>query len=227
MRKNLVALALAGSVLATPVSALEDKDPTANAQESQELYPDLKGNNVVSFEFTQFSGVPAVSIEFNTDDDYFGDIKYFYLIGSTEKNLIHLTNPFAVTIDKNRDQQIDKDETIYLNGKTSEYSEPEKDTGELYPKLKGDHVFGFSFDQFKDHLVAYIQYSIDNDGVSDIMYTHKIHKGIGNSVLLEEPFAVFFDRNKNHIFEFNSEEMISLEEEPQEPVKPTKKEFEI
>ena len=223
MRKNLVALALAGSLLTS----------VANAQESQELYPDLKGNNAVSFGFAQFSGVPAVSIEFNTDDDHFGDIKYFYRIRFVKNNLAFLTDPFAVTIDKNRDQQIDEDETIYLMGRTSEYSEPEKDIRELYPKLKGDQVFGFLFDQFKNGLVVYIQYNTDNDGVADIMYTHKIHKGMENSILLETPFAVSFDINRNGVFESNPDEMIILEEgmlekpEPQEPVKPTKKEFEI
>jgi len=224
MRKTLLSLLTASSLLAS----------AASSQEPLELYPDLRGDEVTAIILGGSSEYPTVTIQFNTDKkDVFADTKYIYGVKRMGKNLIVLTNPFAVGIDRNRNQKDDRGEITYLNGKISEKlsRSPPVNAQELYPVLKGDDLILIEFGPFpeKEGLFAFIQYALTGKREESIVYSHKILDAInGNSFILASPSNVFFNTNRNRVFEFNSKEMFSLEKErleksePKEPKKSIK-----
>jgi len=148
MRKTLLSLLTASSLLAS----------AASSQEPLELYPDLRGNNIVSFDIKISSENNAIIVHFNTDDDTFADTKYPYGVKDVGKDSIILTSPFLVGIDINRDQEDDEGEIFALKGITSEYLELEIDIREPYPVLKGDKILSIEVGPFpeKEGLFAFL-----------------------------------------------------------------------
>ena len=240
MRRTLLSLLIvgltAGSLFTTSVSALEKETSKENTMlkygEAQNLYPNLKGDDVVSIGLGQFSGRLSVSIEFNTDDDYFGDMIYFYRIRNMGENLILLKSPFAVTIDRNRNRRMDEDELFFLERKIPEESESEKPTEpspenaqELYPDLKANNVVSIGFEQYPRGWVTFIQYNIHGDSNADIMYAYPIGMKIGDYIILKDPFAITMDKNKDGVFSIKDEKetfYLDGKTEESKPEKPTK-----
>lgn len=219
MRKTLLSLLTASLLVSSYVGAFgretEMMDSRAETSEIQKLYPDLRGDQVVSIDFNQSAESAVLSIGFNTDKDGFEDIRYFYIVKSMNEDSLLLETPFAVSIDTNSNQIYDKDEMFFLEGRISKELRrylPANAQG-LFPVLKGDDVVGIFFDQSQKGLVTYIQYNIKAaDRKADIMYVHKTHKKIGNLIVLENPFVVGFDRDGDGYFKRNSGEMTVLEE---------------
>jgi len=240
MRKNLLtAMALAGSVFASPLlttsvaNARENpkENPTDNS-EIQELYPNLREDEMVSIELTKNrEGLSVVNVQYDIrKNDGIGDIQYSYRVKRKIKNFMTLANPFSVTIDKDGDPVLNEYETTYLNGKTSEKlrKSPSVNTQGSLPVLRGDYLDSIDFGPFpeKEGFFAFIQYATTNNRSENIVYSHKIICTTNNKILLETPSHVFFDKDGDGVFGFNSEEMFSLEKKPIEYFVP-KREFEI
>jgi len=217
MRKTLLSLLAAGLLVSSYVGAFGREtgmiDSRNEASETQELYPDLRGNQVVSIDCNQFAESAVFSIGYDTSKNGFEDTRYFYIVKSMNEDSLLLENPFAVSIDKNSNQRYDKGERFFLERRISKELRrylPVNAQG-LFPVLKGDDVVGILFDQFQKDLMIYIQYNIKSDDRrADVMYVHKTRKKIGNLIVLENPFIVGFDRDEDGYFKRSSGEITDL-----------------
>lgn len=228
MKKTLFSLLMASSLLIPTGNAkLNQETPvelyTQNNKEPQELYPNLRGDGVVSIYFDLRKA--SVSIEFDTNKDNFGDTKYVYPFTISEnKNYILLKHPTFVTFDKNRNQKIDEEEIFDLKGKTSKKSiENPTINNEKFPILKGDDPISIEYSKFSGDPSIFIQYDTSGNGRADLMYAHQVgkvgkafenKKHVGNVIVLRSPSAVIFDENENGLFE---EELFYLDRKTEEP----------
>ena len=220
MRKTLISLLTAGLLVSSYANTFgretEMMDSREEISETQKLYPDLRGYQVVSINFNQSAEIAVFSIGFITNKSGFEDTRYFYIVKEMRRNSILLENPFAVSIDTNSNQRYDKDERFLLKERIStELRRPLPLNAQgLFPVLKGYDLVGILFNKSKKGVFSYIQYNIlSADRRPDIMYVNKNHEKIGNLILLESPSVVVFDLDEDGYFDFNSWEMFDLEGE--------------
>ena len=218
MIKNLATLTLAVSLLASPVSALEtetSKGSNLANHEIQNLYPNLRGDNVVAINFIKNrDGLPVINVQYDLSNDGIADIQYSYRSKRKIGNSVILTYPFAVTIDENG--KFDEDEAIYLGSETSESLNPKKSTNSfnLYPELRGDHLVSLGFAEIQNNLIAIMQYFSKSN--TPVTYAYKVifKKEV---FYLREPFKAFFDFDDNGVV--GDGEIFDLTEEPLEDTK--------
>lgn len=219
MIKNLAALALVVPLVATSVSALERETSEENTianQESQNLYPLLKGDEAVAIEIVQPEiGLYVVKVQYSTDENVF--VRYTYGIRKMVRNSIFLTYPRSVEIDRDGNHQFGKDEFTDLGSETSEKLKSKKPAesfqeNPLYPYLRGDDLVSLGFAELPEGLIAFMEYSSKSNNPINVIYAHEIIFKEGE-VYLREPYKAFFDFDDNGTI--GDGEVFDLREEPE------------